>query len=180
MLKPLAQPRSTAGPEHRYPRNHRPRHDRSAGHASDGSSWPRSRSVGTRPADRSAHQRAWGDVEALWLSTDQWLVICARAKAVELTAALRAELGSIHSLIVDVSDMRAILRLEGEGYAILLKGSSLDLLSDDMRQAPCAACGMRKLRHCYMLWRLMFSMFTCSALTRITRGILSWQRLENP
>jgi sarcosine oxidase subunit gamma len=75
---------------------------------------------------------SWGDVKALWLSIDQWLILCSRAKAVELTAALRAELGNIHSLIVDVSDMRAVLRLEGEGVReVLLKGSSLDLLSDD-------------------------------------------------
>jgi len=75
---------------------------------------------------------SWGDVKALWLSIDQWLILCPRAKAVELTAALKAELGSIHSLIVDVSDMRAVLRLEGDGVReVLLKGSSLDLLSDD-------------------------------------------------
>lgn len=75
---------------------------------------------------------SWGDVKALWLSIDQWLILCPRAKALELTAALKAELENIHSLIVDVSDMRAVLRLEGEGVReVLLKGSSLDLLSDD-------------------------------------------------
>ncbi|HUQ37465.1 MAG TPA: sarcosine oxidase subunit gamma family protein [Aestuariivirga sp.] len=75
---------------------------------------------------------SWGDVKALWLSIDQWLILCSRAKAVELVAALKAELGGIHSLIVDVSDMRAVLRLEGDGVReVLLKGSSLDLLSDD-------------------------------------------------
>ena len=75
---------------------------------------------------------SWGDVKALWLSIDQWLILCSRAKAVELAAALKAELGSVHSLIVDVSDMRTVLRLEGEGVReVLLKGSSLDLLSED-------------------------------------------------
>jgi sarcosine oxidase subunit gamma len=75
---------------------------------------------------------SWGDVKALWLSIDQWLILCSRAKTLELTAVLKAELGNIHSLIVDVSDMRAVLRLEGEGVReVLLKGSSLDLLSDD-------------------------------------------------
>ena len=86
---------------------------------------------------------SWGDVKALWLSVDQWLILCSRAKAVELTAALRAELGSIHSLVVDVSDMRAVLRLEGEGVReVLLKGSSLDLLSDDY-----AAGTVRRMRY---------------------------------
>jgi sarcosine oxidase, subunit gamma len=75
---------------------------------------------------------SWGDVKALWLSIDQWLILCSRAKAVELTAALKSELGSIHSLIVDVSDMRAVLRLDGEGVReVLLKGSSLDLLDEN-------------------------------------------------
>ena len=75
---------------------------------------------------------SWGNVKALWLSNDQWFILCSRAKAGELSAALRAEFGSIHSLVVDVSDMRAVLRLEGEGVReVLLKGSSLDLLSED-------------------------------------------------
>ena len=75
---------------------------------------------------------SWGDVKALWLSIDQWLILCSCAKASELTANLVAELSGIHSLVVDVSDMRAVLRLEGEGVReVLLKGSSLDLLSDD-------------------------------------------------
>jgi sarcosine oxidase, subunit gamma len=75
---------------------------------------------------------SWGDVKALWLSIDQWLILCSRAKATELVSQLVTELGSIHSLVVDVSDMRAVLRLEGDGIReVLLKGSSLDLLSDD-------------------------------------------------
>ena len=75
---------------------------------------------------------SWGDVKALWLSIDQWLILCSRAKANELTAALIAELGPVHSLAVNVSDMRAVLRLEGEGVReVLLKGSSLDLLGGD-------------------------------------------------
>jgi sarcosine oxidase, subunit gamma len=43
-------------------------------------------------------------------------------------------LGKVHSLAVDVSDMRAIIRLEGEGVReTLMKGSSLDLISDDYK-----------------------------------------------
>lgn len=86
---------------------------------------------------------SWGDLKALWLSIDQWLILCSRAKAVELTAALKSELGSIHSLIVDVSDMRAVLRLEGEGAReVLLKGSSLDLLDENY-----AAGTVRRMRY---------------------------------
>jgi sarcosine oxidase subunit gamma len=86
---------------------------------------------------------SWGDVKALWLSIDQWLILCSHAKAGELTAALKAELGSIHSLVVDVSDMRAVLRLEGEGVReVLLKGSSLDLMSENY-----AAGTVRRMRY---------------------------------
>lgn len=77
---------------------------------------------------------SWGDVKCLWLSIDQWLVLCAKSKVDELVSALRAELAGVHSLVVDVSDMRAVMRLEGEGVReVLLKGSSLDLLSDDYK-----------------------------------------------
>ncbi|MFT3989745.1 sarcosine oxidase subunit gamma [Aestuariivirga sp.] len=72
---------------------------------------------------------SWGDIKVLWLSTDQWLILCAKDKAAELLAALRTALTGLHSLAVDVSDMRAIIRIEGEGAReILMKGSSLDLL----------------------------------------------------
>jgi sarcosine oxidase subunit gamma len=75
---------------------------------------------------------SWGDAKALWLSVDQWLILCSRNKAGELAAALKVELENFHSLVVDVSDMRAVLRLEGEGAReVLLKGSSLDLLSEN-------------------------------------------------
>ncbi len=74
----------------------------------------------------------WGDMRVLWLSVDQWLVICPFGKVDEVLTALRTRLAGIHSLAVDVSHMRTVLRLEGEGVReVLLKGCSLDLLSDD-------------------------------------------------
>jgi sarcosine oxidase, subunit gamma len=75
---------------------------------------------------------AWGEVQALWLSTDQWLILCPRAKTEELLGGLRQALAGSHSLAVDVSDMRSIIRLEGDqARSLLLKGSSLDLLSSE-------------------------------------------------
>jgi sarcosine oxidase subunit gamma len=72
---------------------------------------------------------SWGDIKVLWLSVDQWLVLCAEDKAGEIVAALRQALAGIHSLAVDVSHMRAVIRLEGEGgREVLMKGCSLDLL----------------------------------------------------
>ena len=84
----------------------------------------------------------FGDVQVLWLSTDQWLVLTGRARVTALLADLRKALGTIHSLAVDVSDMRAIIRLEGDGVReTLMKGSTLDLISEDY--APGAVRRMR-------------------------------------
>ena len=74
----------------------------------------------------------FGDVQVLWLSTDQWLVLTGRARTTALLADLQKALGAIHSLAVDVSDMRTIIRLEGAGVReTLMKGSTLDLISED-------------------------------------------------
>ncbi len=74
----------------------------------------------------------WGDSRVLWLSTDQWLVTCPRAKAQTLADELGAALGDIHSLVVNVSDMRSIIRLEGERVReVVMKGSTLDLTGGD-------------------------------------------------
>ncbi|WP_162918980.1 sarcosine oxidase subunit gamma [Taklimakanibacter deserti] len=85
---------------------------------------------------------AWGEIQALWLSTDQWLILCPRAKTAELLGNLRQAFEGIHSFAVDVSDMRTIIRLEGDDARfVLLKGSSLDLLSSDYE-----AGAVRRLR----------------------------------
>ncbi len=68
-----------------------------------------------------------GDVTVLWLSIDQWLVCCPHNKAGGLVSTLRKNLGEIHSLAVDVTDARAIIRLEGDNVReVLMKGSSID------------------------------------------------------
>ncbi len=73
----------------------------------------------------------FGDVKALWLSPDQWLILCPRERAPALAAELQNALATFHALAVDVSDMRTIIRLEGpHGREVLLKGCSLDLMGD--------------------------------------------------
>ena len=80
----------------------------------------------------------WGDVKVLWLSVDQWLILSSRSKAHELLAGLRGALAGIHSLVVDVSDMRAVIRLEGDGCReVIMKGTSLDLLDPEYVQGCC-------------------------------------------
>ena len=81
---------------------------------------------------------SWGDVKVLWLSTDQWLILSSRARAHELLSQLRDALQGYHSLAVDVSDMRAIIRLEGDGCReVIMKGTSLDLLDKEYVQGCC-------------------------------------------
>jgi sarcosine oxidase, subunit gamma len=85
---------------------------------------------------------SWGDVKVLWISIDQWLVLCPADKADELAARLQMAMVGIHSLVVNVSDMRTVIRLEGEGCAeVVMKGTSTDLL--DGTFAPGAVKRMR-------------------------------------
>ncbi len=75
---------------------------------------------------------SWGDIRVFWLSPDQWLITCPRAKAQELAEQLSKDMAGIHSLAVNVSDMRAIIRLEGEGVReVVMKGSAIDLTHGD-------------------------------------------------
>ncbi len=76
--------------------------------------------------------QSFGDIKVLWLSTDQWLILCGRDRAPALVKDLQAAFAQLHALVVDVSDMRAIIRLEGERVReVLLKGCSLDLLGGE-------------------------------------------------
>ena len=76
--------------------------------------------------------QSFGDIKVLWLSTDQWLILCGRARAPALTRELQDALAPLHALVVDVSDMRAVIRLEGVRVReVMMKGCSLDLLNAD-------------------------------------------------
>ncbi len=73
-----------------------------------------------------------GDVTILWLSVDQWLICCPRDKTGALVDTLRKKLGAVHSLAVDVSDARAIIRLQGDtAREVMMKGSSVDFTLPD-------------------------------------------------
>jgi sarcosine oxidase, subunit gamma len=75
---------------------------------------------------------SWGDTSVMWLSTDQWLVTCPRQKADTLCAKLQIAVAGRHALVVDVSDMRAVIRLEGDRCReVVMKGASLDLTHGD-------------------------------------------------
>lgn len=74
-----------------------------------------------------------GDVTVLWLSIDQWLITCAGGKTGKLLDDLNTALTGVHSLAVDLSDARAIIRLKGIGVReVLMKGAPVDLLAPEM------------------------------------------------
>lgn len=85
---------------------------------------------------------AGGELSVLWLSVDQWLVQCPRAQVGDLVRRLNAALAGIPSLVVDMSDARTILRLEGEGVReVLMKGAPVDLTAPEFGQGA-----VRRLR----------------------------------
>jgi sarcosine oxidase subunit gamma len=72
---------------------------------------------------------AWGEIKLLWLSIDQWLIVFPKSRLAEIVKGFESALKGQHVAITDVSDMRAVIRLEGDGVReVLLKGCSLDLL----------------------------------------------------
>ena len=70
---------------------------------------------------------------ALWLSVDQWLILADRGRAAALADALRDKLAGSHCLVTDMSDARAIFRLEGDNVReVLNKGTSVDFTSAEL------------------------------------------------
>ena len=75
---------------------------------------------------------AAGDLSVLWLSIDQWLVQCPHKRSGDLARDLKQALGATPSLVVDMSDARTILRLEGEGVReLIMKGAPVDLTAPE-------------------------------------------------
>jgi sarcosine oxidase subunit gamma len=84
-----------------------------------------------------------GDVSVLWLSIDQWLITMPRAEVRSFHSRLLAALDGVHSLVVDMSDARTILRLEGDNVReVLNKGTSVDFTGSDMVRGA-----VRRLRY---------------------------------
>ena len=76
---------------------------------------------------------AAGDITVLWLSIDQWLVLAPRKRVKDLVSELRTALREVHSLAIDLSDARTIIRLQGDGVReILMKGTPVDLTLADL------------------------------------------------
>ncbi|WP_030437618.1 sarcosine oxidase subunit gamma [Actinoplanes subtropicus] len=79
-----------------------------------------------------------GDVDALWLGPDEWLLLAEPGRQRELEVLLRAAIGEEHGAVVDVSAQRTALSLAGPAAReVLARGCSIDL---DPRFAPAGTC----------------------------------------
>jgi sarcosine oxidase subunit gamma len=80
-----------------------------------------------------------GDLTALWLGPDAWLLTCPPGDFAALTGSLRAALADVHAAITDVSDGRVALRLAGPNARdVLAKGCPLDLHPRAFATGSCA------------------------------------------
>jgi sarcosine oxidase subunit gamma len=69
-----------------------------------------------------------GDLVALWLGPDAWLLTCPATQTASRIDGLRTALAEVHAAIIDVSDGRVALRLAGPNARdVLAKGCPLDL-----------------------------------------------------
>lgn len=57
----------------------------------------------------------------VWLSPDEWMLLCARRQVAAHVAALRDALASVHAQVTDVSGGYTLLRITGERQAVLLR-----------------------------------------------------------
>jgi sarcosine oxidase, subunit gamma len=79
-----------------------------------------------------------GDLRALWLGPDEWLLLAGPGRQRELEDLLRAAIGTEHGAVVDVSAQRTALSVTGGAARdVLARGCAIDL---DPRSAPAGTC----------------------------------------
>ena len=92
-----------------------------------------------------------------WMSPDELLLVLPRAETAEALAALTEALSGEHALALDVSDMRAMFRIDGaRAVQVLMKLCPTDLAAmpqDGLRRtrAAQAACGIWREADGYVL-----------------------------
>jgi sarcosine oxidase, subunit gamma len=105
--------------------------------------------VGTKtPAQRRIELN--GDRACGWMSPDEYLLVVPYAEVAKTLASLAKSLGSEHYLAVDVSDARAVFRIEGDKAAdVLRKLSPVDF--DTLE--PGALCRSRAAQVAAAFWK---------------------------
>jgi sarcosine oxidase subunit gamma len=68
--------------------------------------------------------------QILWMSPDELMIVCAYDQADQVVADLIAALGETHSMVVNVSDARAVFDLNGSAtFEIIAKLAPIDMKS---------------------------------------------------
>ena len=68
--------------------------------------------------------------QILWMSPDELMIVCASDQADQVVADLIAALGETHSVVVNVSDARAVFDLNGSAtFEIIAKLAPIDMKS---------------------------------------------------
>ena len=79
-----------------------------------------------------------GDVQALWMGPDEWLLVAPDGRQDDLVARLRAAIGDEFATVTDVSAQRTTLALSGHLVrSVLAQGCAIDL---DPRVTPVGSC----------------------------------------
>jgi sarcosine oxidase, subunit gamma len=82
---------------------------------------------------------ARGDLVALWVGPDAWLLTCPPGALATIAGSLRKALADVHAAITEVSDGRVALRLAGPNARdVLAKGCPLDLHPRAFAAGSCA------------------------------------------
>ncbi|MEU5576164.1 sarcosine oxidase subunit gamma family protein [Streptomyces huasconensis] len=90
----------------------------------------------TLPGPVSAHLS--GDVEALWMGPDEWLLVAPDGSRHDLLTRLRSAVGEEFATVIDVSAQRTTLALSGRLVrTVLAHGCAVDL---DPRVTPVGSC----------------------------------------
>lgn len=85
----------------------------------------------TIPAEPRTSSTA-GDVSALWLSVDQWLIVTAREQVAAVRDRIADSIAGHHHCVTDVSDLRAVFRLSGDNLRpVLAKCLPIDVYAEE-------------------------------------------------
>ncbi|MGI5459952.1 sarcosine oxidase subunit gamma [Streptomyces sp. CA-249302] len=90
------------------------------------------------PLPSASHAELSGEVKALWLGPDEWLLVAPADTAEALAEKLRSAIGEEFATVTDVSAQRTVLSLRGSlTREILAQGCAIDL---DPRVSPVGSC----------------------------------------
>lgn len=86
-----------------------------------------------------------GDIQALWLGPDEWLIATPSGRELGLLRALETATSGRHVALNDVSDARTVFALSGpHAREVMEKGCGLDLHSRAFGAGRCAQTGLAR------------------------------------